>query len=775
MNTLATRILSAILAAGLLAGAIYLGEQGFQRVLDFRTLERIPLSQVAESVGGEVNLLGRAEPAASTLTAPRTGETTLYYRYTIEREERDDDGNKSWRKIHDESRAVDFYLADNSGKALVQSAGAWPLIDWSVHRKFQRVSGDRRYTEWRVDPFDQVTLFGWLDFAPEPTVRFPSQGHYLPIISSFSATSERADLGMAAILFLWGGVSLLVLACLVLAYVFQIHRTLLFLLLVTMTTLLMLVHYGMRSLETDIALGFERVETHLARAEQLIEQSFSQAGHQFPGWNVAFEVQDVAPTLDPATTRKIDAFRRGSWIVRERYLKQIDRFPENVFAAIMGAGSPTPIALPASQLQAALDDLGTFESTRVSTQVFMTLGALLATLGLAYFAFRLIRVKRMQENLAISRTEGVVFGLTEVEGMLKPDDAEKMLEGPVSGIPCVWFQYIIKEQRGSGKNARTVTIADYVKKQAFWCQDAEGRIRIFPGHAEVITKHKDSKSEGKRTYTEYALRPDDSLYILGKARLDKTVGDSLVLGHEKDSPFIIANIPEREVMFRKAFSGFALLSVAISLLFLAVLWINGSSGQFSSLDFVLAGLAAPVFLALVVVVLMYNDLVFLRERCKRNWANIQVSLKKRSTLVSKLAEVARTFLEHEAGLQEDLAKLRTEGHDFSSPEEVDEYLAREHATINKLSLWIEAYPDLKGSGMMSDLTRRLIRLENEVALIRAGFNDSVMQYRTRLETFPDNLLAKATRFKPLSPLSFTEPAHQQPRGHQSAMDSPTRL
>ncbi|MDG1828035.1 MAG: LemA family protein, partial [Luminiphilus sp.] len=81
---------------------------------------------------------------------------------------------------------------------------------------------------------------------------------------------------------------------------------------------------------------------------------------------------------------------------------------------------------------------------------------------------------------------------------------------------------------------------------------------------------------------------------------------------------------------------------------------------------------------------------------------------------------------------------------------------------DELSLRLEKYPDLEGHQLLYDFNRRLITLENEIALIRAGFNDSVMNFNTRLQSFPDNLLAIAFKFERLTALQFDKKAHQLP-------------
>ncbi len=160
--------------------------------------------------------------------------------------------------------------------------------------------------------------------------------------------------------------------------------------------------------------------------------------------------------------------------------------------------------------------------------------------------------------------------------------------------------------------------------------------------------------------------------------------------------------------------------------------------------------------------LMYNDLIFLRQRCDRNWANIQVSLKKRADLVPQVEQLVKELLSHEQDLQVSLAKLREQRGVAETVADVDSYLALEHQAIDSITARIEAYPDLKGIDMVGALNRRLIKLENEISLIRAGFNDAVTQYETRRATFPDNLLAKLFRFKSRQTLRFTDEAHRIP-------------
>jgi hypothetical protein len=305
-------------------------------------------------------------------------------------------------------------------------------------------------------------------------------------------------------------------------------------------------------------------------------------------------------------------------------------------------------------------------------------------------------------------------------------------------------------------------VLDETKKQPFYCEDDEGKIRIYPGKAECMTHHCEKKSSGNRRYTETSFRPNDDLYVMGKAPIDKVMGDRLVFGHEQGSPYIIANLSEQAVMLRKALRGMGLMSVAVSLIFLVALLIAGINGQLSSLDFFLASMMPPIFLLFVMFALMYNDLVFLKQRCERNWANILISLKKRANLIPQLEEVVGQYLAHEKSLQLSLETLREKRRGAANAADFDRYMALEYDSIEQVSARIEQHPDLLGIDLISAFTKRLIKLENEIALIRSGYNDAVTQYRARIQSFPDNLLARLTRYSSPDLLTFDKKAHRVP-------------
>jgi hypothetical protein len=172
------------------------------------------------------------------------------------------------------------------------------------------------------------------------------------------------------------------------------------------------------------------------------------------------------------------------------------------------------------------------------------------------------------------------------------------------------------------------------------------------------------------------------------------------------------------------------------------------NGQFAATDYLLSASLAPVFLIFFMLVLHYNDIVFLERRVARNWANIQVSLKKRADLLPQLQNVLSGYQHFEKTLLEQLTLQRQQlPRSLVSVDQAGKFMQQEHRILSDLKLAVEAYPDLKANELSSKLMQTLIDLENEIALMRQGFNDAVNAYNTRIESFPDVILAKLFKFE----------------------------
>ena len=157
-------------------------------------------------------------------------------------------------------------------------------------------------------------------------------------------------------MFLWGGISCLLLACFALLHTFKIHKTLIFLVFVSLSSGLLLFHYGYRSVVEDVSAGYARVVTVWQRADDLIRERLNAHGMPEVGLESAIDENAAAfDELSETEKRQLDAWRLAAEQVRARYLIQISRFPDSFVAAMNGINQPPSVALRGDLQQQAAD------------------------------------------------------------------------------------------------------------------------------------------------------------------------------------------------------------------------------------------------------------------------------------------------------------------------------------------------------------------------------------------------------------------------------------
>ena len=767
MHSLLYRILAGVVMLVSFYCATYFSEAGFKAIQEFKQLERIVPSSIIGLMSGEAQVHGFVQSSGLSKLPLSTRQKvpSVYFRYLKERKEQDADGSTSWRTVRDISRSIDFTLVDSSSFARVDAARAHSKIKWSVPVSYTETRGDYRYTEWRIEPDQWVLIYGWAeinnetDAIPEVTIRFDQQGDYLPIISRQSAKEERGSLGVDAILFIWGGVSLFALGVCAFMYLLQLHRLLVYLSLLTLLTSGALINFGMTSLDINVRSGASFLSAKQVQAKEAIEDILTLHENTWPGWESLGQYVASEYVKSSWQSARIKEIRMNMHYLREVYLMQISRFPENVYASVNGLGDPERVSfLNTERSQEAKQRLAKYEQTAVlqTRFIFMAIAGFVVFAVMAYIGFRFAKIKRLIENIPTSKTKGVSFGITELKGKVVLNN-QNSLTGPVSYAPCVWYRYLIQEKRRSGKNRSWVTISDEKKGIRFHCEDKEGKLLIDASDANVITRNKKLSREGSMRYTEWNLNEGDDLYAIGQAVIDPNKSDQLLLskGKKNEDIFILSNYSEREVMIRKAATAMLALVCAFSGIFFFATFLNGMNGQFSAVDYFISGLLGPVFLLGFTIVLHYNDIVFLKQRAERNWANIQVSLKKRADLFKQLQPAVKKYLSHEQELLTELAKLRSDAKKtVNSTRQAKNRLNAEQHFMEALDIKIEAYPELQSDAVMRDFSETMIELENEIALMRQGFNDAVNYYNTRIQSFPDILLSRLFKFKKKTRLYF---------------------
>jgi len=179
-----------------------------------------------------------------------------------------------------------------------------------------------------------------------------------------------------------------------------------------------------------------------------------------------------------------------------------------------------------------------------------------------------------------------------------------------------------------------------------------------------------------------------------------------------------------------------------------------------------------IFLGIIVAlavwaIAIYNGLVQLRNRFKNAFAQIDVQLKRRYDLIPNLVETAKGYIKHERETLEAVIKARNQAVAAASaasanpgnPAAMQGLGQAEGAltgVLGRLFALAESYPDLKANQNMLALQEELSSTENKVAFSRQAYNDSVMEYNTKRESFPDNIFAGMFGFGPAELLQATE-------------------
>jgi LemA protein len=175
--------------------------------------------------------------------------------------------------------------------------------------------------------------------------------------------------------------------------------------------------------------------------------------------------------------------------------------------------------------------------------------------------------------------------------------------------------------------------------------------------------------------------------------------------------------------------------------------------------FMTAVIVLGVLIAIVIwAIMMYNNLVGLRNRVRNGFSQIDVQLRRRHDLIPNLVEAVKGYMRHERGTLEAVvearnaavAGLKKAAADPTDPQAIKELASAEATlggTLGRLFALAEAYPDLKANQNMMQFQEELASTENKVAFARQAFNDFVMSYNNACQSFPQSVIAKNFGFK----------------------------
>ena len=156
---------------------------------------------------------------------------------------------------------------------------------------------------------------------------------------------------------------------------------------------------------------------------------------------------------------------------------------------------------------------------------------------------------------------------------------------------------------------------------------------------------------------------------------------------------------------------------------------------------------AVVALVAVLFVVLYNGLVRSRNQVDNAWSQVDVQLKRRLDLIPNLVETVKGYASHEKSTFEAVINARSAAMAAAptpgAQGQADNVLS---GALRQLFALSEAYPDLKANQNFLAMQEELTSTESRVAYARQFYNDSVLGYHNKLDTFPTVLVAKMGNF-----------------------------
>lgn len=392
---------------------------------------------------------------------------------------------------------------------------------------------------------------------------------------------------------------------------------------------------------------------------------------------------------------------------------------------------------------------------------------------LLFYCHRFNITSRLLRALPTSKVKGVFMGMVEVKGTA---ESALPLQSFLAERECVHYAYTIEEKwrrvtTSNGKTRTTTgwtTVAQGGNSQDFYLRDDTGDLLIRPYGAEIEADevmesecgesapiyygkgpHESiSGSVHRRRFIEHAVPHHSPIYVAGHARERADMVAPEIAKDDQAPLYLISTRSEEQIIASRQWKAWVcVISGLVILAGIPFLLNSGMNNSRPFADAVLSGelplwfSAALVYFAVWLISWVwnvYNSLVDIKNRVLQGESLIDVQLKRRNDLIPRLNKIVSTYCEHESVTQEQSAALRAHAALLSS----------RGITIQALS---ESYPDLKAVELFDELGKQLTDTENRIALAREYCNSIANNYNTRLQVFPDGVLAKVFGLHAIAP------------------------
>ncbi|MDX6378377.1 MAG: LemA protein [Gaiellaceae bacterium] len=169
-----------------------------------------------------------------------------------------------------------------------------------------------------------------------------------------------------------------------------------------------------------------------------------------------------------------------------------------------------------------------------------------------------------------------------------------------------------------------------------------------------------------------------------------------------------------------------------------------------------------IVLLVLFLVLTYNGMVKARNKVDEAWSGIDVQLKRRHDLIPNLVETVKGYATHEREVFENVSAARSAAISARGPAEAGQAEGALTRALGGLFAVAEAYPQLRAAESFTELQRELANTEDQIAGSRRIYNGNVQSYNTKIQIFPNSVMAGPFGFTPREFFEIEDPVDREP-------------
>lgn len=176
-------------------------------------------------------------------------------------------------------------------------------------------------------------------------------------------------------------------------------------------------------------------------------------------------------------------------------------------------------------------------------------------------------------------------------------------------------------------------------------------------------------------------------------------------------------------------------------------------------------IGAVVSLVAAWAIATFNTLVRARNRVDESWSGVDVQLKRRHDLVPNLVAAVEGYARHESGTLEAATQARAQARAAGAggPASRGAVESALSGVLSQVRAVAERYPELAASNNFRQLQLQLAEVEDEIQGARNIFNSNVEFLNTKIQSFPNSLVAGLASFRERDFFEVDLPAERRPR------------